>query len=416
MGLLDMGMGSNSSSMRRYNESVLLTMLRKQKTASKSDLARQTALTPQAIARIVDDLEGEGVVQRKGRRLGGKGQPSVLYTINPEGAYSIGVKVSRSSIEMRLIDFCGTLLEKIEFEADCAEPALMLDLIEKGIGELALKLSPRDFRKLVGVGITLPESICKGKKVQSLSDGYLRQRRDFSFVEELSERTDFPVSSKNSGSAAAVAELLFGHGIAISNFFYVLVDTVVDGALVLNGRLETRARDDFEGLASMPVPPSNLRSTPPVEGQFELLCNRVSLFGLYRHLKANGIRIHSVSELDAVMISSGSIVQEWLDDCADALTYAILSAVGVLDLDAVVLDANLPTLLLRDLVDKISKRLQEARPAYAFTPKVLIGKVGCNAVAIGAASLPFYSNFSQDITIPLQKQSASSINRVAFDS
>jgi|GEM_PF-6924482 len=65
MGLLDMGMGSNSSSMRRYNESVLLTMLRKQKTASKSDLARQTALMPQAIARIVDDLEGEEVVHVK---------------------------------------------------------------------------------------------------------------------------------------------------------------------------------------------------------------------------------------------------------------------------------------------------------------------------------------------------------------
>ncbi len=107
-----MSQGSNSSGLRRYNERVMLTHLRKYRTASKSDLARATNLTPQAVTRIVDDLEQSELVIREGRRLGGLGQPSTLYAINPAGAYRDQNRSTRS----------GTVAAGFQWQGDDAVP------------------------------------------------------------------------------------------------------------------------------------------------------------------------------------------------------------------------------------------------------------------------------------------------------
>ncbi len=397
-----MGKGSNSSGLRRYNERVVLSTLRKLGTASKSDLARLTDLTAQAVTRIVDELENSGLMVREGRRLGGKGQPSIMYAINPTGAYSIGVKVGRRDIELLLMDFGGGVIDSISHDFDCPEPEFLLEQIEQGIQTLTNKLSPPDRGKLMGVGVAMPWFIGAWTKELGMSQALADQWSNINFGAEVAQRTHLPVFFENDCSAAAIAELQFGNGINVSNFLYVFIGTFIGGGLVLNGNLEAGVHGNSGALASMPVPPSKLSSTPTTEGPFEVLLNRASLFGLRRHLNKNGIDIKSASQLDSVMDQARPLVQEWLDDCADALVYAILSAVGVLDLEAVVMDAHLPRYLLDELVEMVSRRLQQAAPSGVFKPKILSGKIGTNAVATGGAILPFYSNFAPDKTVLLK--------------
>ncbi len=397
-----MGKGSNSSGLRRYNERVVLSTLRKLGTASKSDLARLTDLTAQAVTRIVDELENSGLMVREGRRLGGKGQPSIMYAINPTGAYSIGVKVGRRDIELLLMDFGGGVIDSISHDFDCPEPEFLLEQIEQGIQTLTNKLSPPDRGKLMGVGVAMPWFIGAWTKELGMSQALADQWSNINFGAEVAQRTHLPVFFENDCSAAAIAELQFGNGINVSNFLYVFIGTFIGGGLVLNGNLEAGVHGNSGALASMPVPPSKLSSTPTTEGPFEVLLNRASLFGLRRHLNENGIDIKSASQLDSVMDQARPLVQEWLDDCADALVYAILSAVGVLDLEAVVMDAHLPRYLLDELVEMVSRRLQQAAPSGVFKPKILSGKIGTNAVATGGAILPFYSNFAPDKTVLLK--------------
>lgn len=96
------------------------------------------------------------------------------------------------------------------------------------------------------------------------------------------------------------------------------------------------------------------------------------------------------------------LIQEWLDDCADALVYAILSAVSVLDLEAVIIDAHLPRFLLEELVETISRRMLQVAPPGVFKPQIMSGRIGIDAIAIGGAILPFYSNFAPDKTVLLK--------------
>ena len=102
------GRGTNSVNLRLYNERSLLQRLRRAGEASKADLARWAQLTNTAVGSIVQSLEESRLIEPAGRRQEGqRGQPAGLYRINPEGAYGIGVRLDRTSIETVMIDLGG---------------------------------------------------------------------------------------------------------------------------------------------------------------------------------------------------------------------------------------------------------------------------------------------------------------------
>jgi len=70
--------GSNSTGVRRYNERLVLSTIRRLNGASKADISKLTGLSPQAAVRIVESLEESGRLIRAGRRTGGMGQPSII--------------------------------------------------------------------------------------------------------------------------------------------------------------------------------------------------------------------------------------------------------------------------------------------------------------------------------------------------
>jgi predicted NBD/HSP70 family sugar kinase len=396
-----MSKGSNSSGLRRYNERVLINFLRKLGQASKLELSRLSNLTPQAVTRIIDDLEDAGLVEQKGKIQRGLGQPSTMYAINPTGAYSIGVNVGRSDIQVLLMDFGGNLVGKIAHEFDIPEPDFLLDKIEQAINYFEASLNPENKKRLVGVGLAMPWFMGAWKKEVNMSDELAERWYNIKFDLEVSKRTHLPVLMENDCSSAAIAELQFGRGSELQNFLYVFIGTFVGGGVVLHGNLESGVHGNAGALASMPVSASRLSSCPPSESAFETLANRASLFVLRRHLNANGFTIKNVSELPGLMPAAKPFVDEWLTDCAEALAFVIFSSLGVLDFEGIVIDGNLPRDLVQDLVKKVQVHMSELTPNGVFLPQVVMGKIGVDARAIGGAILPFYVNFSPDTNVML---------------
>ncbi len=397
-----MGKGSNSSGLRRYNERVLITALRKLGSASKSDLAQIVNLTPQAVTRIVDDLDEAGLVSRRGRRLGAIGQPSVLYSVEPEGAYSIGVKLGRDDLEILLMDFGGEVLTRLHFRYDVPEPVFVLDSIESSIHQLIGTLPANKRERVLGVGIAMPWFIGEWTEETQMSDELAGRWDEFNFEEEMTSRTDLRVIFENDCAAAAVAEMIFGRGMEIAEFLYVYIGTFVGGGLVMQGKLEPGFHGNAAALASMPVPASGLGTVPPASGQPQTLLNRASLFVLRRHINASGIHLRREESLSKVMDLARPQVQEWMDDCADALVFALLSAASLLDLEAIVIDGELPRYLVDELVEMVGRRMGNAGISGIFAPRILSGHIGADAVSRGGAILPFYADFAPDKSVLLK--------------
>ena len=99
--------GSSQGGLRQYNERVLLQAVRLHGALPAAELARLTQLTAQAVSLISKRLLDDGLLL-KGEPVRGKvGQPSVPLSLNPDGAYSIGIKVGRRSLDVLLVDFTG---------------------------------------------------------------------------------------------------------------------------------------------------------------------------------------------------------------------------------------------------------------------------------------------------------------------
>jgi predicted NBD/HSP70 family sugar kinase len=163
---------------------------------------------------------------------------------------------------------------------------------------------------------------------------------------------------------------------------------VLDGDL---HRGETGNAGDF-GL--MPVPPSARSAAPRPEGAYGILEARASIGSLIRHLRANRVQLGSTDDLDATVLAYPGLMAEWLDDCAEALVIPVLCAARALDIGTVVLDGALGRGPLEGLADRLRRRLVENRQEGRETPAVLVGRIGGDAGALGAAILPLHVNFS----------------------
>src|SRR5690242_14677753 len=87
-----LGRGTRQTGVRLYNERLVLSLVRRHHALPKADIARLTGLSPPTVSAIVGELEADGLLIRKAPQRGRVGQPSVPVSLNPDGAFSIGVK------------------------------------------------------------------------------------------------------------------------------------------------------------------------------------------------------------------------------------------------------------------------------------------------------------------------------------
>ena len=93
--------------MRLYNERLILSLVRRFGQLSKIEVARMTGLSVQSTSTIMNRLQADGLLQREAPLRGRVGQPTVPVSLDPEGAFSLGLKIGRRSCDLVLIDFCG---------------------------------------------------------------------------------------------------------------------------------------------------------------------------------------------------------------------------------------------------------------------------------------------------------------------
>ena len=101
--------GTNQSGMRDYNERLVLSLVRRHGSLAKTEIARLTKLSAQTVSVIMRELEEEGLLLRNEPVRGKIGQPSIPMSLDPEGAFFLGLKIGRRSAELVLIDFLGAV-------------------------------------------------------------------------------------------------------------------------------------------------------------------------------------------------------------------------------------------------------------------------------------------------------------------
>jgi predicted NBD/HSP70 family sugar kinase len=392
------GQGSNSGHVRQFNERVILAWLRRLGTASKADLARHANLTANTAGQIVQELEAAGLIRGDSKRQGERGQPATILRLDPEGAYAIGVNIGRRSVDTILVDFSGQVIEQRRRERPFPLPEEAVAMVVEDVAAVRdapsrptgprvspAWASPRPTTWAAGgASWTSPPRRCTPGTTSTSPPG----------SPPLAAETGLPTLVENDGTAAAVAELFQGRGRELNNFLYVFIGSAIGGGVVINGDYHRGAHGNAGDIGLMPTSASRLATTPEASGRPEILLTRASINALIRHLRGSGVSVGTGEELDLAIVAHPELVDEWLEDCANALVGPLLSAACVLDVEAVVLDGDLPQTLLHSLIERLHRLVTAAVPEARAAPPIAIGRIGRQAAAIGAAILPLHFNFS----------------------
>ena len=381
--------GSNHVGMRQFNERVVLQAIRLNGSLPKADLARLTGLTAQTIGLITTRLEEDGLILKQDRVRGRIGQPSVPLSLNPDGAFAIGIKIGRRGTDWLLVDFAGQVRQRESLDYAFPDASTLLPAIHQRLSAMRDHLGDLKDR-LVGVGVAAPFQLGGWHKMLGLSEAQSQDWNQIDLRAQVQAMTDVPVSFAKDTSAACVAELVQGRGRDLKSFLYLFIDTFVGGGLVINSHLHGGLHGNAGAVASLP---SSIAQGDTLPMQ---LVHHASLWELEQRLIAKGLDPHGAYDERALEAAYAPETQAWLKQAANALAHAVVSGTAFLDIDAVVIDGSFCRPLLTQLIADTGQALQRYNWEGLWPANVIAGNVGPDARALGGALMPLHANFAPD--------------------
>ncbi|MDW6020980.1 ROK family protein [Mesorhizobium sp. BAC0120] len=371
--------------MRDFNERLVLSLVRRHGSLAKTEIARLTRLSAQTVSVIMRELEEEGLLLRNEPVRGKIGQPSIPMSLNPEGAFFLGLKIGRRSAELVLIDFLGTVRSMLQHSYRYPTPRDTVEFVAEGIKRIRAGLTLEQDRLIAGLGIAMPFELWSWADAAGAPREVMDHWRNRDIRADIQAELPFPVYLQNDATSACGAELVFGKGGTPRDFIYFYIGAFAGGGIVLNGGLYSGPTGNAGALGSMPVPGPG--------GAPRQLIDIASLAMLERALNTKGRDTSFLWNSPESWGEFGPELDDWIGSAANGLAYAIVSASSVIDFQAAVIDGWMPGAIRARLVATVGEALMRIDAEGLSLPPVREGTVGIHARALGGASLPLSDRF-----------------------
>ena len=386
--VIDPSGGSNQTRVRAYNERLVLSLIRRHGALAKFEIARRSGLSAQTVGVIMRSLEQDGLLIRGAPVRGKVGQPSIPMSLDPEGVYSIGLKIGRRTADLILVDFLGRQQQTLSVTYPYPTPSELIDFAAKGVKKLIAHLPKSHQNRIAGIGVAMPFELWNWAEKVGAPQSQMDAWRGFDFQSELAEVCDLPIFIQNDATAACGAELIFGRGAELSDFVYFFVGAFIGGGIVLNHTVYSGRTGNAAAMGPMPV--------IGADGKRSQLLEYASVYSLEQILKKQGL------DASALWLEPGDWSQfedhldGWINTTASYLAAAIVSACAVIDFEAAIIDGGFPADIRARLVAAIVKEMEVLDLQGIQPPELLEGSVGRKARALGGAGLPLYSRYLLD--------------------
>ncbi|MFI6641976.1 ROK family protein [Streptomyces sp. NPDC050504] len=313
--------GANLPALRSHNTALVLNLLRTAGEAgiSRLELAERTALTPQAVSKIVGRLRAEGLAAGAGHRASTGGKPRTVLRLVPSAAHAVGLHLDRDELTAVLVDLAGTVVAArrapldLGAGADAVESAAVAEvraLLGEGAygvgecGEGAYGLGERapGPGAVLGVGVAAPGPLDHRLGVLHRVTGF-PQWDGHPLRDRLADRLGLPVVLDKDTNAAALGLALAGAG---DSFAYLHLGTGLGAGLVLGGALyrgpRTGAGEFGHQVVQLDGPPCTCGGRGCVEALCLAAVARGDLAGAARVLGVGAAGLVGLLDIDRVLI------------------------------------------------------------------------------------------------------------------
>ncbi|MGG7579198.1 ROK family transcriptional regulator [Rhizobium sp. Nf11,1] len=381
--------GTNLEQAKSHNRRVVIEAVRTHGSLSRAAIARMTALTPQTVSNIVEELQRSQLLVAAAAQKLARGQPIIPYSINPHGAYSIGLELGRRRASGVLTDLSGAVCARIEHQVEHPDPQRAMPALQTIVEDLQEAFA-FDRNRLLGIGIALPGRYADGGTT-SLSPHSLPGWQDFPVGHALEQRVGVPVLVENDATAAAIGERLHGVARGLGSFVYLFLagGGGIGAGMFLDGHLYKGSRNNAGEIGHIIVEPHGRLCSCGKRG---CLDRYISPSVAYEFMGIANAGELSPDNLDALIAEGGEGVDAWLDQAIEPLRQTLDFLELAFDPQTIVLGGSVSTSLMRRLAERLEPLHDPIDPDRKRTiPRVMIGMTGKDTAILGAAALPIFS-------------------------
>ncbi|GGX59058.1 sugar kinase [Tateyamaria omphalii] len=380
--------GINQTGVRAYNERLILSILQRNGGLPGSDLARRTGLSSQTASVILRKLEQDGLLIKGAPVKGKVGKPSVPYLLNPDGVFSVGLKIGRRSADLLVLDAMGQVRHQLRHTYDYPLPRHVFGFLREGFSALVDDMDDVMRERLCGVGIAAPFELWSWHELLDAPPEEFAAWKDVDFVAEVGRISDLPVRLVNDATAACRAEHVFGIGREYRDYVYFFLGAFIGGGVVLDHTVFEGNQKNAGAFGTMPV--------ADLQGRSGHLIDLASIRTLELRLVEAGENPRQLWQQPQDWSHLERFVVPWLEQTADALAIASVASCAVIDVEAVVIDGAMPPPVRARLVELTASALEKKDMRGLFRPETVEGQIGANARGIGAAAGPIIGQFLLD--------------------
>lgn len=372
---------SDSTLLRRVNESALLELLREEGPIARSELARRLHLSPATVTRIVAEMIEQGTVLERSAGDSTGGRRPTLLEFNARASLIVGVYVGGQYTSGALADLDGEILARRALPTLPGDAGVrqLVSVIRALLDEAAeLGICVR------GVCVGAPSVVTHpgGEVLLAPSLGW----RNLPLRRILEEQIGLPTFVENEVNLIALGERWRGAGQGLGTIVCLSLGAGIGAGIVLDGRLY-RGSHHAAGEVGYVIPSE--RFLGGVYSLYGCLEGLAGYEGIVRRTR-EAIRNGDKSTLPAGALSVGDVLKAArdgdpaarfvLDETIDYLTIAVANLACILDPDRVILSgemADYGDLLL----EPIRARMQGLVPVV---PDIVLSELKIDALTLGA--------------------------------
>lgn len=350
-----------------FNDAMVMRNLLQYGELSRPDLCHLCHLTPRAMQTIVKRLKNRDLIKTLKPKKGKVGQPTTPITLHGDGGYGIGIKVGRRRLSIQASNLNLQVSHRMDKTYDKYNKNMVLEYAQILLNQLYDEL---------------PFHQNKGDKIKGISCAVPAEYMDF--VHQLSVQTNQTITPLIDIHAATIAEQWL-HKIPSANYYYVFIGTYTTGAMVIDNIIygHHQKTSDFGALS--------------FRSDGKTVHEAASLIYLDRTLQKMGeksILVNGLTGSESLnpqefSAQTNTIINQWLEDATDHLSYVIDQLQKMMLLDHLVIETALPTAIRRKICNKMATKFDRKKTKIG----IIEGSIGASARSIGAAIHPLLPYF-----------------------
>jgi predicted NBD/HSP70 family sugar kinase len=363
---------------------MLLSSLYFDQPRSRQDLSEATGLSPASVSNVIRELIQDGIVVEAGSVDSDGGRPRVMLEINPDYGYVIGVDVGETRVRVELFDLMMTERAKADYPLDPSEHGVgvIVDAILTGLATV-LANAGLSSEAVLGIGVGVPGVVENGPEV--LVHGQTYGWDSVPLERLLRAGTDRPLHIDNGAKTMGQAELWFGAGRGVERAVVCLLGSGV-GASIINGHAQRGTTSGEWGHTTVMVGGRECRCGS--RGCLEAYIGAEAVLDRYGSPLPGEDQESALAALIDLAATSTKAAAV-LDDTVLYLGVGIANLINLFNPRRIILGGWAGLLLGQRMLPAIREAARQHSLKYPFAEALIeLGRLGPDAVALGAATLP----------------------------